>query len=65
MRTKVHQSREERRVAIQKEIDAISTDIERVRLLVSDVVRNVENEAELHSDQAMVHSSPRSTSSVH
>jgi hypothetical protein len=32
---------------------------------VSDVVRNVENDGELHSDQTLVHSSPRSASSVH
>jgi hypothetical protein len=54
MRTKV-QSREERRQAIQKEIDAISTDIERVRLLVSKVVRNVENEPAMHAEQKMIH----------
>ncbi len=54
MRTKV-QSREERRQAIQKEIEAISTDIERVRLLVSDVVRNVEHAPEIHPEQNLAH----------
>jgi hypothetical protein len=57
MRTKV-QSREERRQAIQKEIDAISTDIERVRLLVGDIVRNVESEPAIHPEQNLMHSAP-------
>ncbi len=54
MRTKT-QSREARRQAIQKEIEAISTDIERVRLLVSDVVSNVERDPEIHPEQNLVH----------
>lgn len=54
MRTKI-QSREERRQAIQKEIEAISTDIERVRLLVTDVVRNVECNPEIHPEQNLTH----------
>lgn len=62
MRTKV-QSREERRQAIQKEIESISTDIERVRLLVSDVVRNVECSPEIHPEQNLSHTAtPRITS---
>lgn len=62
MRTKV-QSREERRQAIQKEIESISTDIERVRLLVSDVVRNVECSPEIHPEQNLAHpATPRITS---
>lgn len=54
MRTKVL-SREERRQAIQKEIDAISTDIERVRLLVSNVVRNAEREPGMRQEQKLIH----------
>lgn len=46
MRTKVHQSSEERRAAIQKEIESISTDIERVRALVSHVVETVHAEGD-------------------
>ena len=57
MRTKI-QSREERRQAIQKEIDAISTDIERVRLLVSNVVRNAEREPGMRSEQELIHATP-------
>ncbi len=54
MRTKVL-SREERRQAIQKEIDAISTDIERVRLLVSNVVRNAEREPGMRPEKELIH----------
>ncbi|MBK7259823.1 MAG: hypothetical protein IPI01_18875 [Ignavibacteriae bacterium] len=62
MRTKI-QSREERRQAIQKEIEAISTDIERVRLLVTDVVRNVECSPEIHPEQNLAHAAaPRTPS---
>jgi hypothetical protein len=57
MRTKI-QSREERRQAIQKEIDAISTDIERVRLLVSDIVQNVERGPEIHPEHKLFDSAP-------
>ena len=64
MRTKI-QSREERRQAIQKEIDAISTDIERVRLLVSDIVRNVEREPDMHPEQKMMHAAPQRTPATH
>jgi hypothetical protein len=57
MRTKL-QNREQRRQAIQKEIDAISTDIERVRLLVGDIVQNVERSPEIHPERELQHSAP-------
>jgi hypothetical protein len=59
MRIKTHQSTEERRAAIAKEIEAITVDIERVRSLVTHEQEPVASEDQQRVQQSSVHAAPR------
>ena len=64
MRNKVHQSTEERRAAIAKEIEAITVDLERVRSLVSHEVEPAQADGPLPTQHVRVPASSRTISGI-